>query len=522
MRVMGTDAVVLVVEPTAAEVATVVALGAIEEIEAACSRFRPDSDLMRVNEAAGRAVPVGRCFIEALDVALDAARRTDGVVDPTIGGALRALGYDRDFASLERDGRRWSTSPGSRVGERSRSTRDAGPSGFRPARASTSARPPRRSPRIEPPAAAAAAIDGPALVSIGGDLAVAGGCPEGGWLVRVTDWQGSALGRAGSDRSDRGRWAGDLLGDRAALDAWRCGTAPPRRPEDRSIGRGGVADGVRRRGQLRRRQRRIDRRGHQGARRRRLADGHRSAGAPHPRRRNGRGRRGMGVRGGMNVLWYVTRGSGITSLLLLTGSVLLGVVTSMNLTAPGLPRFVSGAMHRNVSLLALAFLGVHIATTVVDGYVAIGWVDAVVPFVSSYHPLALGLGTIAVRPDPGADRHQPPAFPDRPGDLAIRAHERLRLLADRPAPRVAHRHRPGGGLDAARQRRQRLLGARGGPGAGGSPPRPSRWATGRHPMSVLEFPCLVSSGGRVDLDAHRATTHAGGVPRTGPTDVGRG
>ena len=104
MRVMGTDAVVLVVEPTAAEVATVVALGAIEEIEAACSRFRPDSDLMRVNEAAGRAVPVGRCFIEALDVALDAARRTDGVVDPTIGGALRALGYDRDFASLERDG----------------------------------------------------------------------------------------------------------------------------------------------------------------------------------------------------------------------------------------------------------------------------------------------------------------------------------------------------------------------------------------------------------------------------------
>ena len=120
-----------------------------------------------------------------------------------------------------------------------------------------------------------------------------------------------------------------------------------------------------------------------------------SAGAPHPRRRNGRGRRGMGVRGGMNVLWYVTRGSGITSLLLLTGSVLLGVVTSMNLTAPGLPRFVSGAMHRNVSLLALAFLGVHIATTVVDGYVAIGWVDAVVPFVSSYHPLALGLGTIA-------------------------------------------------------------------------------------------------------------------------------
>jgi DMSO/TMAO reductase YedYZ heme-binding membrane subunit len=97
----------------------------------------------------------------------------------------------------------------------------------------------------------------------------------------------------------------------------------------------------------------------------------------------------------MNVLWYVTRGSGVTSLLLLTGSVLLGVITSMDLTAPGLPRFVSGALHRNISLLALAFVGLHITATVVDGYVAIGWVDAVVPFLSSYHPLALGLGTIA-------------------------------------------------------------------------------------------------------------------------------
>lgn len=97
----------------------------------------------------------------------------------------------------------------------------------------------------------------------------------------------------------------------------------------------------------------------------------------------------------MNTLWYVTRASGITSLVLLTVVMLLGVITSMDISAPGLPRFVSGALHRNISLLALAFLGLHIATTVVDGYAPIGWIAAVVPFTSAYHPLALGLGAVA-------------------------------------------------------------------------------------------------------------------------------
>lgn len=97
----------------------------------------------------------------------------------------------------------------------------------------------------------------------------------------------------------------------------------------------------------------------------------------------------------MNTLWYLTRASGTTSLVLLTIVVLLGVIASMDIAAPGLPRFVSGALHRNISLLALVFLGIHIATTVVDGYAPIGWVDGVVPFVSGYHPLELGLGTVA-------------------------------------------------------------------------------------------------------------------------------
>jgi predicted ferric reductase len=97
----------------------------------------------------------------------------------------------------------------------------------------------------------------------------------------------------------------------------------------------------------------------------------------------------------MNTLWYLTRASGTTSFVLLTLVVVLGVITSMDGTGRGLPRFVSGAVHRNVSLLALVFLGLHIATTVVDGYAPIGWIDGVVPFISGYHPLELGLGTLA-------------------------------------------------------------------------------------------------------------------------------
>lgn len=192
MKVMGTDAVVLVTVPESEEQATLVALREIEEIEAACSRFRPDSDLSRVNEAAGRPVVVGSCFFDALGVALDAARRTDGVVDPTIGGALRALGYDRDFASLAPD-----EAPVLHLvriaGWRSveidprRSTVRV-PSGTRLDLGATA----KALAADRAAMAACAATGSGVLVSIGGDIAVAGEPPAEGWPVRVTDWQGSA------------------------------------------------------------------------------------------------------------------------------------------------------------------------------------------------------------------------------------------------------------------------------------------------------------------------------------------
>lgn len=95
-------------------------------------------------------------------------------------------------------------------------------------------------------------------------------------------------------------------------------------------------------------------------------------------------------------VWYLTRGSGTVSLGLLTAGVLLGITTSTRWSSPRWPRFVLEGMHRNVSLLSTVFIALHVVTAVADGYVPIRWVDVVVPFVSAYRPLWLGLGAVAI------------------------------------------------------------------------------------------------------------------------------
>jgi predicted ferric reductase len=94
-------------------------------------------------------------------------------------------------------------------------------------------------------------------------------------------------------------------------------------------------------------------------------------------------------------LWYLTRGSGIVTLLLLTVSTVLGVTTAVRWASPRWPRFIVEGLHKNVSLLSIVFLGVHIATAVLDGYVPIRWIDAVVPFAGQYRPFWLGLGALS-------------------------------------------------------------------------------------------------------------------------------
>jgi methionine sulfoxide reductase heme-binding subunit len=95
-------------------------------------------------------------------------------------------------------------------------------------------------------------------------------------------------------------------------------------------------------------------------------------------------------------LWYLTRGSGIVSLILLTLAVLAGILTSTRWVKPRWPRFVVEALHRNLSLLSTVFVVVHIASAVLDGYVSIRWMDAMVPFGAAYKPLWLGLGALSL------------------------------------------------------------------------------------------------------------------------------
>ena len=103
----------------------------------------------------------------------------------------------------------------------------------------------------------------------------------------------------------------------------------------------------------------------------------------------------LAAAGSPKALWFITRGTGVVALLLLTAGVTLGVLTSIRWRGRGLPRFVVAGLHRNVTLLALAFVVVHVATTIVDGFAPIGLRDAVVPFLSPYRPVWLGLGAVA-------------------------------------------------------------------------------------------------------------------------------
>jgi predicted ferric reductase len=98
---------------------------------------------------------------------------------------------------------------------------------------------------------------------------------------------------------------------------------------------------------------------------------------------------------GPSTYWYLTRSTGAVSLILLTISIALGVAGVSRLRSPRWPRFVVDALHRNVSLLAVVFLLVHIVTAVLDSFAPISLIDAFVPFIGSYRPFWLGLGAVA-------------------------------------------------------------------------------------------------------------------------------
>jgi len=153
----------------------------VEAFDVACSSFRDDSELSAVNHAGGRAVKVGPVLFDAVRAALRAAILTDGRVDPTVGSALVALGY---YDDIERPAVSFVAIPGWRgvtVDERVRTVRlvpgvslDLGAT----AKALAADR---------AAAAASASVGCGVVVSLGGDIAVAGEPPADGWRVRVTD-----------------------------------------------------------------------------------------------------------------------------------------------------------------------------------------------------------------------------------------------------------------------------------------------------------------------------------------------
>lgn len=176
---------VTVCTPDALPPAAAAAEAAVAELDLACSRFRADSELTRLNSA-GSAV-VSTLLLELIQAALDAARWSGGLVDPTVGPALRALGYDRDFdAVVRRRTGRIELVPA--VGWRRVQVDPVSHRVTLPAGAELDLGATAKAFAADRIAGRVAASTGsPALVSLGGDVAVAGEPPAGGWPVAVTD-----------------------------------------------------------------------------------------------------------------------------------------------------------------------------------------------------------------------------------------------------------------------------------------------------------------------------------------------
>jgi FAD:protein FMN transferase len=205
-EVFGTTAVLLVTSREAAGRARAIADEVLARVDAACSRFRPYSELSRLNAAGGTPVATSQTFADLLEVALRAARLTGGDVDPTCGAALTALGYDRDFADLPGAGADRTRSPASEA-----SSDDAGAvrplgavgrvPGWRSVHLDHRARRVRLTGGAQLDLGATAkawaadqcadriatALGCGVLVSLGGDVAVAGPPPPAGWRIKATD-----------------------------------------------------------------------------------------------------------------------------------------------------------------------------------------------------------------------------------------------------------------------------------------------------------------------------------------------
>jgi FAD:protein FMN transferase len=198
-EVFGTTAILLVTVPGLVAQARTIADRELAAVDLACSRFRSDSELSRLNAApAGQPQPISRLFADLLAAALRAAKLTGGDVDPTCGRALAGIGYDRDFAQIRAEDH----DAGPRRGPAAAPVWAVGPiPGWRKVHLDRAAKQVwlERGLQIDLGATAkawaadrcarliAAKLDCGIFVSLGGDIAVDGPAPIGGWQIRVMD-----------------------------------------------------------------------------------------------------------------------------------------------------------------------------------------------------------------------------------------------------------------------------------------------------------------------------------------------
>ena len=226
-EVFGTTAVLLITDPRAMTQARSIADHVLAEVDLACSRFRPDSELVRLNAAGGEPIAISATFADLLAAALRAAALTGGDVDPTCGRALTGLGYDRDFADVEAAGDagpRLTGSVGPLPGWRSVHLDHLGRRAWL-----------EHGAQIDLGATAKAwAADRCAeqladklgcgvLVSLGGDVSVAGPPPSDHWRIRVTDDHAAAASAPGQTVTIS---SGGLATSSTTVRAWTVGGRP--------------------------------------------------------------------------------------------------------------------------------------------------------------------------------------------------------------------------------------------------------------------------------------------------------
>lgn len=218
---LGTTAVLLTADPARAGAALEVLRAELAAVDAACSRFRRDSELSMANATAGsgRPVPVGALLAEAVEVALRAARLTGGAVDPTVGPAMVALGYDVTFTDIAVNGPEPELRPANgwlSVGWDPALRLLRLPAGTALDLGATAKA--LAADRAARSAAAAAGCG--VLVNLGGDLSAAGRPPEGGWRIAIAD---DHAGPAGPGTPVVSLHAGGLATSGTAVRAWQRG-----------------------------------------------------------------------------------------------------------------------------------------------------------------------------------------------------------------------------------------------------------------------------------------------------------